>query len=35
MNEIDGLKKELEISEPWPPSKILWIPKPEQALGLD
>ena len=32
MNEYRGLTKEFEISEPWPPSKILWLPKPEDAL---
>ena len=33
MNEFHGITKELEISEPWPPSKILWLPKPEDALA--
>ena len=27
------MTKEFEISEPWPPSKILWVPKPEEAFG--
>ena len=35
MNEHSGLTKELEFSEPWPPTKIQWFPKPEGALGID
>ena len=32
MNEQTGITKELEFSEPWPTSKILWLPHPKDAL---
>lgn len=32
MNERNGIRKEFEIQEPWPPSKILWMPKPETVF---
>lgn len=35
MNEHRGMTSEFEISEPWPASKILWIPKPDEAFAAD
>ena len=32
MNENAGITKELEIDEPWPASKILWLPKPDDLF---
>ena len=31
MNEATGITKELEINEPWPQSKILWLPRQEDV----
>lgn len=32
MNADRGLTKELEISEPWPQSKILWCPRADDSV---
>ena len=32
MNEHQGITKELEIDEPWPATKILWLPKPDDLF---
>ena len=33
MNEHQGITKELEIDEPWPATKILWLPNPEEVFA--
>ena len=33
MNGERGLTKEVEINEPWPQSKILWYPRPDESFG--
>lgn len=32
MNEQHGIQLELEIDEPWPATKILWLPQPDNVF---
>ena len=35
MNEATGMRKELEIDEPWPATKIMWLPPSEGLISSE